>query len=281
MVPQIISRQREKRNGRANLTSREYLHRSAFELGRTLAGYEVQSILSIVDWFQKSGESRPIAVTGYGEGGMLTLFAGALDTRIRVTLVSGFFGPREASWKEPIDRNFSGLLRHAGASELAMMVAPRTLIVDLTPGPRLTLSGDGGAPAELSGPDPQAAKALLDDARQRLSALAKSAGRPVEFVSQSDSTEALKYFCKTQGITFPATKTDVAVTSLAPASDPNFSTHIKQREHRLLQEYDRHNQGLLRESPFVRDAFMAKLDTTSVEKYSTSWNPIAKSSERM
>ncbi|HQZ68750.1 MAG TPA: hypothetical protein PLY87_26870, partial [Planctomycetaceae bacterium] len=48
VVPAIISRHREKRLGRADLTNREYLHRAAFELGRTLAGYEVQMSLSIV-----------------------------------------------------------------------------------------------------------------------------------------------------------------------------------------------------------------------------------------
>ena len=44
--------------------------------------------------------------------------------------MSGFFGPREGSWKEPIDRNFSGLLRDFGAQELAMLVAPRALMVE-------------------------------------------------------------------------------------------------------------------------------------------------------
>ncbi|MFN9972276.1 MAG: hypothetical protein ACK58T_20540, partial [Phycisphaerae bacterium] len=51
IIPTLISRHREKRNGRADLTNREYLHRAAFELGRTLAGYEVQMSLSIVDWY--------------------------------------------------------------------------------------------------------------------------------------------------------------------------------------------------------------------------------------
>jgi hypothetical protein len=90
VVPTLISRHREKRLGRADLTNREYLHRAAFELGRTLAGYEVQMSLSIVDWFSKSDAKKPIGIFGYGEGGMLALFAGALDTRIKVASVSGF-----------------------------------------------------------------------------------------------------------------------------------------------------------------------------------------------
>ena len=78
VVPALISRHREKRLGRADLTNREYLHRAAFELGRTLAGYEVQMSLSIVDWFKASSAEMPIGIFGYGEGGMLALFAGGL-----------------------------------------------------------------------------------------------------------------------------------------------------------------------------------------------------------
>ena len=85
------------------MTNREYLHRAAFELGRTLAGYEVQMSLSIVDWFAKSDDKKPIGIYGYGEGGMQALFAGGLDTRIKVTAVSGFIGSRDESWREARD----------------------------------------------------------------------------------------------------------------------------------------------------------------------------------
>jgi hypothetical protein len=42
------------------------------------------------------------------------------------------------------------------------------------------------------------------------------------------------------------------------------------REQRQLDELDQHNQYLLRESPFVRKAFMKNLDTSSVEAYEKS-----------
>ena len=41
-------------------------------------------------------------------------------------------------------------------------------------------------------------------------------------------------------------------------------------EARLLRQIDRHNQLLLRESPFVRKEFMAKLETSSVDAYKKS-----------
>ena len=132
LVPTLISREMAKRAppgqpGRANLTNREYLYRPAFELGRHLIGYEVQKVLAAVDWFAKeAGDKDPkIGVIGYGEGGMLALYAGALDTRIDATCVSGYFGPRERIWEQPIDRNVFGLLEQFGDAELAAMVAPR------------------------------------------------------------------------------------------------------------------------------------------------------------
>src|SRR6185369_15662061 len=89
LVPTLISREMAKRAppgqpGRANLTNREFLYRPAFELGRHLIGYEVQKVLAGVDWFvQDAGDMDPrIGIIGYGEGGMLALYAGALDTRV-------------------------------------------------------------------------------------------------------------------------------------------------------------------------------------------------------
>ena len=60
-----------------------------------MIGYELQKVLAGVDWFAKEAGDKDakIGVIGYGEGGMLALYAGALDTRIDATGVSGYFGP--------------------------------------------------------------------------------------------------------------------------------------------------------------------------------------------
>ena len=68
---------------------------------------------------------RPIGVTGYGEGGLLALYAAALDPRIDAALVSGYFDSRQNVWQEPIYRNVFGLLDQFGDAELASLVAPR------------------------------------------------------------------------------------------------------------------------------------------------------------
>src|SRR5438876_8135632 len=129
LVPTLIDRKMKKRHAPdstsgGNLTSREFLYRSAFELGRHLIGYEVQKVLAGVDWFVKdAGKEAPkIGVIGWGEGGMLALYAGALDTRINAVGVSGYFGNHNHIWEEPIDRNDFGLLDEFGDAEMAAVI---------------------------------------------------------------------------------------------------------------------------------------------------------------
>jgi len=152
LVPVLISREMKKRNGRANLTNREYLYRSAFELGRHLIGYEVQKVLAGVDWFTKdAGDVNPkIGVIGYGEGGMIALYAGALDRRIDAVYVSGYFSSRETIWQQPLDRNVFGLLREFGDAEIATLIAPRSLYVDNAQMTEVILPSEGGAPARIA-----------------------------------------------------------------------------------------------------------------------------------
>jgi hypothetical protein len=155
LVPTLISRELQARRGRATLTNREYLYRSAFELGRHLIGYEVQKVLAGVDWFAKDAGpgGAKIGVMGWGEGGLLALYAGALDSRIGAVCVSGYFDSRQNVWQEPIDRNVFGLLEQFGDAELASLIAPRRLVVEACRGPELELPSKGGAPARLVTPN--------------------------------------------------------------------------------------------------------------------------------
>ena len=57
-VPALIDRTVAPRNGRARLTNREFVYRSAFELGRHVIGYEVQKVLALVDWLEREAGAR-------------------------------------------------------------------------------------------------------------------------------------------------------------------------------------------------------------------------------
>ena len=86
-------------------------------------GYEIQKILALVD---RLGDDLA-GVHGHGEGGMLALFAAAIDERIPKVTVSGYAGPGADLWEEPAERNVFGLLEDFDRSALERMVAPREL----------------------------------------------------------------------------------------------------------------------------------------------------------
>ncbi len=158
VVPALIDRTVAPRNGRAKLTNREFLYRSAFELGQHLIGYEVQKVLALVDLLSRpdtanggSASKKKIGVFGYGEGAEIALFAAALDPRIDAVCVSGYFDDRNDVWRQPVNRNVFGLLEQFGDAEVASLVAPRPLIVEASRGPEYLIpTGTGGAPGAWS-----------------------------------------------------------------------------------------------------------------------------------
>ena len=147
LVPTLIDR-RDTWSGipgirMTNQPHREWIYRMAFEAGRHIIGYEVQAVLAAVDWFETQKPEAPVAVAGYGEGGLIAFYSAALDTRIGAALVSGYFQPREELWKEPIYRDVWSLVREFGDAEIARLVAPRRLVVEHCEFPKVA-----GPPAE-------------------------------------------------------------------------------------------------------------------------------------
>ena len=180
VIPALVDRgtefSRTDRLGiRTNVPHREWIHRQCFELGRHLLGYEVQTTLAVVDWFESRPDQVPVIVAGVGEGGLVALHAAALDDRIDGASCAGFFGPREAVWREPLDRNVFGLLRDFGAAEIASLVAPRPLVLHhaLYPEHEVSRQAEPGvraiaAPGRLTAPD----EAAFDAEVARAEALA-------------------------------------------------------------------------------------------------------------
>ncbi len=144
LVPSLITRdshlsQNPKLKRATNIPHREFVHRMAFEMGRTLAGYEVQQVLAAADWFEKESPKLKIGVIGSGDGGRAALYAAALDGRFQVCQVNAYFGPREGIAEEPIDRNVWGVLPEFGDAELGGLTGERELIVAPVAG---TVAGD-------------------------------------------------------------------------------------------------------------------------------------------
>ena len=126
LVPALINRD----VGAGELPNREFIYRSAFELGRHVIGYEVQDPGRSRLVPPRRGRHGRIGVMGSGEGGLLALCAAAIDPRIKAACVSGYFDSRQNVWQEPIDRNVFGFLEQFGDAELASLIAPRALVVE-------------------------------------------------------------------------------------------------------------------------------------------------------
>jgi dienelactone hydrolase len=270
-------------NRRLQLSNREFLYRSAFELGRHLIGYEVQKVLAGVDFFTNDagGADPRIGVIGWGEGGMLALYAGALDGRIDAVATSGYFEPRENVWQEPIYRNVFGLLDQFGDAELAAMIAPRTLVVEAARGPEVVVPEQKtpGGPGRLTTPK-------LDDVRREVERAAKlveglPAAQPVKLVASGNGSgpygtpEALQAFL---GAVAPGAK--LAASAAAPK-------HLRKdfdpaaRHRRQVHEIARHNQWLLGESPYVRERYFADLGADSLRNIADEQARLAEYAKRI
>ncbi|MDR3617951.1 MAG: hypothetical protein P4L85_01275 [Paludisphaera borealis] len=272
IVPTLIDRRLEARGGRSKLTTREYLYRSAFVLGRHLIGYEIQKVLAAVDWFAKDAKDADpkIGVFGWGDGGLLALYSGALDTRIDVVGVSGYFGPREQLWREPIDRNVFGLLEQFGDAEVASLIAPRTLCVDTAKGPEVVVEpGNGGGPGRISTPDLQAAH---DEYMRFVGMVVNLEPKPrASLVMGADlapaSPAAVRAFVTVLDPSAEVKDDDQAPSPAAALPD------AAARQARQVHEIDQHSQQLLVESPYVRQEYFKNLDTSSPEAFAKTIEP--------
>jgi len=281
IVPCLIDRTVAARNGRAKLTSREYVYRSAFELGRHVIGYEVQKVLALVDTLiaGEPGFNKARGVFGYGEGGAIALYAAALDPRIDAVCVSGYFGDRNDIWRQPVDRNVFGLLEQFGDAEVASLVAPRALIVEAARGAEFVIPpGTGGAPGRLTTPKLETVKAEVERARGLVAGLKPA--HSIDLVSSGPdgngpfgTDEALR---KLTQATAPGARLKPAlpVEPVDPRTVAQVTTLNRALQARQLHELDRHNQQLLVDSADVRREFMKKLDVSSLETFTKTVEPL-------
>ncbi len=245
-----------------NQPHREFVYRAAFEVGRHIIGYEVQKVLAAADAFAADFDEAPMSLLGYGEGGCLALCASALDKRFALTGVSGYFGPREALWRQPIYRNVFGLLREHGDAELAALVAPRALLIETAPhpdadGPPIARDGRGGAaPGVIATPDTGSVQAEADRARQ----LAADAA----YLKAHEGEEACD----------AAFRADVlrrlAVTEPATPSLPSLvrnASDADERAGKQFAELVEDTQAVMRESEYARKVYWAGADATD----ETTW----------
>jgi len=284
LIPVLVSRENTFSGnpvaGRyTNLPHREWIYRQGFEVGRHIIGYELQKVFAAIDWMtlrnKPNGNNVLIGVAGYGEGGLLALYAAAMDTRISTTLVSGYFNAREGLWNEPIYRNVFGLLKNFGDAELAVMVWPRQLIVEYSKvpeisGPNVTSKGlsSGAAPGYIDTPDFttastefRRAKAMLPEECININWVDGNNGSP----SNPFSTKAVSLFAK--GLKLKLS--DKSVEPLTEMSSFNWVDYTKRQE-RTVRNMELHIQNVLFLCERTRNKnFWDKLEGDSIDQKST------------
>ncbi len=263
-----------------NQPHREFIYRMAYEMGRHVIGYEVQKVLAAVDYFagRSARQDRPIGVMGYGEGGLLALYSAAVDTRIDTAAVSGYFGPRERVWSEPIYRNVWALLREFGDAELAGLIAPRALIVEASRGPEV--SGPpkvrkgrcgGAAPGALASPPLEAVRAEF----KRAQAIYQKLGEPAKLqLIVNDNAKGPPGCDATLAGLLTALGRKTTPAGLTPSakapSDPRKAFDPNVRLKRQFDHLVAFTQQLVQQSAFRRDELWSKADASNVQKWQAS-----------
>lgn len=108
---------------------------AALMLGETMPGWRVWDALRALDYLETRPEvdRRRLAVMGISGGGLVALFAAALDTRIRAAVVSGYFNTFADSILSIAhcpDNYVPGLQTLVEMPDLAALVAPRCLFAE-------------------------------------------------------------------------------------------------------------------------------------------------------
>ncbi|MDB5078113.1 MAG: hypothetical protein JWP00_37 [Chloroflexi bacterium] len=124
------------------------LNNMALPLGQTVTGMWVWDLMRLIDF----AATRPdwdinlLGCVGFSGGGLQALFLSALDTRVKVAVVSAYFyGYKDALLR--LNNNCScnyvpGLWQQADMGDIAALICPRPLLIES--GSRDPFSGQGG-----------------------------------------------------------------------------------------------------------------------------------------
>jgi dienelactone hydrolase len=250
IIPVTISREKYGADDaalrRSDQTHREWIYRQAFHMGRHVIGYEVQTVLAAVDWFDaQRGEEAAIGVAGYGEGGLVAFYAAAVDPRISAALVSGYFDSRQSVAQEPIYRNVWGLLREFGDAEIASLILPRGLVVEHSAVPEVKgHKGDWSTP-EFARVQAEARRIVALPFRAK-PAFVHREGETVQPFSPASLVMFADGFSLRRA---PMLASDEKPTAPPAPFDP------RPRHQRFFKEIEGHVQRLIAQSDQVRDKF--------------------------
>lgn len=249
-------------------SQRETLWRASYEMGRHPLGYEIQRVLAAADWLAASSEASArkaaLGLVGYGEGGLIALYAGALDTRFQAVAVCGAFGLSQRNAELPIYRNVWSLLERFGDAEVAAMVLPRAFFAEHGCYPEVVHTDEGGgAPGRLWRPSAEDFEAE----QLRLTRLAPE--MPADFLMAAADTvcdwaTAQRFFRRLSAAGGVPRQPGPRPTATGPL--PDTTARAKRQYLQVLQD----TQHLMREAEYTRREFWKRADFTSVTAFTNS-----------
>lgn len=108
---------------------------AALLFGQTMIGWRVWDVMRSIDYLHTRSEIdfKRIGTMGISGGGTVSLFSAALDERIKVGVVSGYFNTFHdsiLSLSHCIDNYVPGILNYIEMYDIAGLVAPRGLFIE-------------------------------------------------------------------------------------------------------------------------------------------------------
>jgi len=256
---------------RTAFSRREVLWRAAFEMGRTVPGYEIQMVLAAADALRAEGVQR-IALLGSGEGAWVALLAAAIDPRFSHIVADGAFGPNSQQWQWPIDRTVFGFQKEFTTAALAALISPQPLFIAHQRWPEVSLDDTaGGAPGRISRPG-------HEELAAEWQMLRKLAGPQTESprIVPPSRPPAAELAAALGHKSLPPAPEPAATVPAVPSSDPS------SQQDRLFSALLEDTQQLMRTSPQSRADYWKKADFSNAERFAASaaayrsafWNDI-------
>lgn len=280
IVPTIIDRKQGFANNlelsrKTNIPRREFIYRMAYEMGFQINGLEIQKTLSLINWFSANDPTIPIAVAGNGDGAFQALVLSFLDERIKSCWIDGYHLNRNKAWSEPLDRNIWNYLKYFSDAELVALSKASTLIsgfsYPLYKGAEKIGNLNQAAPGVLSAPSKESINKENEIILSFLKAMNSDKKVLFENIKAGSSPSQ-------SGGRFLSTISDVKspLTGEIPQVNLDFNTAAEERQQRQFIELIAFIQKSWRKSDKVRQELVSRHDSSTVEKWEKSSEPLRK-----
>jgi hypothetical protein len=278
IVPTIIDRKQGFSNNldiprKTNIPRREFIYRMAYEMGYQINGLEIQKLLPLINWFSFKDPTIPIGVAGNGDGAFQALILSFLDNRIQSSWIDGYSLNRNKTWSEPLDRNIWNYLKYFSDAELISLSKASTLIsgfsYPLYKGALKIENLNQAAPGILTAPT----KNLIIEENEILVSFLKAMNSEKKVLFENTSSVLT---LAQLGAKFISTISNVKSTSIneIPPVNMNFNLEAEERQQRQFNELISFIQKSWRKSDKVRQTLISKHDSSTVEKWEKSSEPL-------